>query len=60
MNNPLIAKEFEKLVKNKFNIYNSLFLNLPYPNISNIGILIPVLYNKSKKGLESGDHPQHP
>ena len=51
-------EKFEKLVKNKFDVYNSLFLNLPYTRESNIGILIPVLYNKSKKGLESGDHPQ--
>lgn len=57
MNNPLITKEFEKLVKNKFNVYNSLFLNLPYPNISNIGILIPLLYNVCKHGLESEKDP---
>jgi phosphoenolpyruvate carboxylase len=58
MNDPLIAKEFEKLVKNKFNVYNSLFLNLPYPNISNIGMLIPLLYNVCKHGLDSGKDPQ--
>ncbi len=57
MNNPLIAKEFEKLVKNKFNVYNSLFLNLPYPNISNIGMLIPLLHNVCKHGLDSGKDP---
>src|SRR5210317_1813955 len=57
MNNPLIAKEFEKLVTNKFNVYNSLFLNLPYPNISNIGMLIPLLHNVCKHGLDSGKDP---
>ncbi len=57
MNNPIIAKEFEKLVKNKFNVYNSLFLNLPYPNISNIGMLIPLLHNVCKEGLDSGKDP---
>ncbi|MFC2080083.1 phosphoenolpyruvate carboxylase [Bacteroidota bacterium] len=57
MNNPLVTKEFEKQVKNKFNVYNSLFLSLPYPNISNIGILIPLLYNVCKHGLESGKDP---
>ncbi len=57
MKNPLIAKEFDKLVKNKFNIYNSLFLNLPYPNISNIGMLIPLLHNVCKHGLDSGKDP---
>jgi phosphoenolpyruvate carboxylase len=57
MNNPLIAKVFEKLVRNKFNVYNSLFLNLPYPNISNIGMLIPLLNNVCKNGLDTGKEP---
>ncbi len=57
MNIPLRTKEFEKLVKNKFNVYNSLFLNLPYQNISNIGMMIPLLYNDCKHGLESGKDP---
>ena len=57
MNNLIIAKEFEKLIKNKFNVYNSLFLSLPYPNISNIGMLIPLLQNACKQGLESGSDP---
>lgn len=51
MNSPSV-KDFEKLVKSKFNLYNSLFLNLPYPNVNNVGILIPILYNVCKKGLE--------
>lgn len=57
MNNHLVAKEFEKSVKNKFNVYNSLFLNLPYPNVSNIGMLIPLLHNICKHGLESKRDP---
>ncbi len=51
-------EEFEKLVKKKFDIYNSLFLNLPYTKGSNIGVLIPIVYDISKQGLETGDHPQ--
>lgn len=57
MDNSLIANEFEKLVKNKFNVYNSLFLNLPYPNISNIGMLIPLMHNVCKQRLEMGEDP---
>ena len=53
-----IEKEFEKSVKNKFNLYNSLFLNLPYSNVENIGILIPILHNACKTGLERGQQPQ--
>ncbi|MFC2102198.1 phosphoenolpyruvate carboxylase [Bacteroidota bacterium] len=49
---------FGKLVKNKFDIYSSLFLNLPYSKGSNIGMLIPLLYQVSKKGLDAGENPQ--
>lgn len=49
--------DFDKLVKNKFHLYNSMFLNLPYPNVSNIGILIPLLYKVCKQGLESKQDP---
>jgi phosphoenolpyruvate carboxylase len=51
-------KEFKKLVTNKFYIYNSLFLNLPYQNIDNVGMLIPLLYDQCEKGLQSGQNPQ--
>lgn len=50
-------KEFEKSVKNKFDVYNSLFLNLPYSNIRNTGILIPLMQQVCKSGFESGKDP---
>ena len=50
-------KEFEKSVKNKFNVYNSLFLSLPFRKISNIGMLIPLMHHVCKEGLESGNDP---
>ena len=49
---------FKKTVSNKFNIYNSLFLNLPYRNIENVGMLIPLLLDQSQKGLKSGLNPK--
>jgi phosphoenolpyruvate carboxylase len=49
---------FKKTVNNTFNVYNSLFLNLPYRNIENVGMLIPLLLDQSKKGLETGKNPQ--
>ena len=49
---------FKKSVTNKFNVYNSLFLNLPYRNIENVGMLIPLLFEQCEKGLKSGKHPQ--
>lgn len=51
------VEAFEKTVKNKFNLYNSLFLNLPYSRIENVGMLIPVLYHASKEGLDQGKEP---
>jgi phosphoenolpyruvate carboxylase len=48
---------FEKSVKNKFNIFNSMFLNLPYRKDNDIGILIPLLYKQCKQELENGKHP---
>jgi phosphoenolpyruvate carboxylase len=51
------TEEFNKLVKKKFDIYNSLFLELPYNKEKNVGSLIPILQQFSKKGLKKGDHP---
>ena len=51
-------EEFKKSVNNKFNVYNSLFLNLPYRNIENVGMVIPLLLHQSVKGLKSGKNPQ--
>jgi len=52
------VEAFEKSVHNKFNIFNSIFLNLPYRKDSKIGILIPVLYQQCKQELEKGRHPK--
>lgn len=49
---------FKSSITNKFNIYNSLFLNLPYRNIENVGMLIPLLFEHCEKGLASGKTPQ--
>ncbi len=51
-------EEFKKSVNNKFYVYNSLFLNLPYRNIENVGMLIPLLLHQCQKGLQSGKNPQ--
>lgn len=51
-------EEFKKSVNNKFNIYNSLFLSLPYRNIENVGMLLPLLLDQCEKGLKAGLNPQ--
>ena len=57
MNQALRPKEFEKIVSNKFNLYNSLFLNLPFPGVRNVGMLIPLLEEFCTKGLNAGREP---
>ncbi len=57
MSNTIKQKEFERSVKNKFNVYNSLFLNLPFRKISNIGMLIPLMQTVFKRELDSGNDP---
>nr|WP_299388370.1 phosphoenolpyruvate carboxylase [Allomuricauda sp.] len=51
-------EEFRKSVTNKFNVYNSLFLSLPYRDIENVGMLIPLLLDQCKEGLKNGKQPQ--
>jgi phosphoenolpyruvate carboxylase len=50
--------EFKKTVTNRFNIYNSLFLNLPYTATENVGNLVPLLFEQCEKGLNMGKKPQ--
>lgn len=52
-------EEFKKSVQNKFNVYNSLFLNLPYRNIENVGMVVPLLHHQSVQGLNQGLNPQN-
>ena len=51
-------EKFRQLVENKFQIYNSLFMSLPYDKMSNIGMLLPFLYEESKLGYEAGKSPE--
>lgn len=57
MNNHAKLQAFDKVVKNKFDVYNSLFLNLPFRKISNVGMLIPLLHHVCKQGLDSEHDP---
>ncbi|QCX54215.1 phosphoenolpyruvate carboxylase [Elizabethkingia sp. JS20170427COW] len=50
-------QKFRQIVKNKFQIYNSLFMSLPYDEMSNIGMLLPFLYEESKIGYSQGKSP---
>ena len=51
-------EKFRQIVENKFQIYNSLFMSLPYDKMTNIGMLLPFLYEESKEGYEQGKSPE--
>jgi len=51
------VERFRQIVKNKFQIYNSLFMSLPYDKVGDIGMLLPFLRDESKKGYKSGKSP---
>ena len=52
------TEKFRQLVENKFQIYNSLFMSLPYDKMTNIAMLLPFLYEESKVGYENGKSPE--
>ncbi len=52
------VNQFNDMVLNKYHIYNSLFMKLPYEKISNIGMLIPILANHSAEGFTKGENPK--
>jgi len=51
------VERFRQIIKNKFQIYNSLFMSLPYEKVGDIGMLLPFLHNESKKGYINGKSP---
>ena len=57
MKKNLAIKQFHELVVNKYHIYNSLFMNLPYEKMSKIGMWIPILANESEEGYAAGKNP---
>lgn len=48
MLNEQLKEKFRQIVENKFQIYNSLFMSLPYDKMTNIGMLLPFLYEDRK------------
>ena len=58
MKNTNRSETYRQIVENKFQIYNSLFMSLPYDKMSNIGMLLPFLYEESKAGYEAEKTPE--
>ncbi|MGK0314868.1 MAG: phosphoenolpyruvate carboxylase [Saprospiraceae bacterium] len=51
-------QQYKELVENKYKVYNSLFMNLPYERVANIGMLIPLLHKVCHEGLAAGQNPK--
>ncbi len=51
-------EKFRQIVENKFQIYNSLFMSLPYDKMTNIGMLLPFLAEESREGYQQGRSPE--
>ena len=58
MINEARLEKFRQVVENKFQIYNSLFMSLPYDKMTNIGMLLPFLYEESRDSYEEGKSPE--
>ena len=51
------SKRFDQNILTKYQIFNSIFITLPFDNISNTGVLMPLLNNECRKGFEKGRTP---
>ncbi|HEY5825663.1 MAG TPA: phosphoenolpyruvate carboxylase, partial [Cyclobacteriaceae bacterium] len=50
-----MTTKYEQSVGSRYHIYNSLFLNLPFHNISRTGTLLPLLQQYCERGFEEGE-----
>ncbi|MGI9530422.1 phosphoenolpyruvate carboxylase [Lutimonas sp.] len=51
------TKRFNQNILTKYQIYNSIFITLPFDNISNTGVLMPLLKSECEKGFAKGLTP---
>lgn len=48
---------FKKNVLSKYQIYNSIFMTLPFDTITKTGVLLPLFHETCEKGFINGDNP---
>jgi phosphoenolpyruvate carboxylase len=48
---------YKESVLSKFQIYNSIFLTLPFDRINKTGVLLPLFHETCLKGFKNGDDP---
>ncbi|MCB1114699.1 MAG: phosphoenolpyruvate carboxylase [Chlamydiia bacterium] len=49
---------YDTLVRMKYELYNSLFLTLPFPNLEEVGIKLPLFTERCREGLEEEKSPK--
>ena len=50
-------KRFKQSVLSKYQIYNSIFMTLPFDTITKTGVLLPLFHETCQKGFAKGDDP---
>lgn len=50
-------ERFKRNVLSKFQIYNSIFMTLPFDQITKTGVLLPLFQETCEKGYAAGDDP---
>lgn len=53
---PKLAR-FKQNVLSKYQIYNSIFMTLPFDTITKTGVLLPLFHETCEKGFKNGDDP---
>lgn len=52
-----LTSKFSNKVAAKYQIYNSLFLTLPFEEIANTGVLLPMLFQECQNGFKNQKNP---
>ncbi|UKM66023.1 phosphoenolpyruvate carboxylase [Flavobacteriaceae bacterium GSB9] len=50
-------KRFNQSVLSKYQIYNSIFMTLPFDSVTKTGVLLPLFHETCEKGFKQGDDP---
>lgn len=53
-----IIDTYHRTVVNKFQVYNSLFLNLPFDQVHQVGVLLPLLVHDCQQAYQQAKSPQ--
>lgn len=51
------SKRFDQNILTKYQIYNSIFITLPFDDISNTGVMMPLLKSECEAGFQQGLTP---